>query len=257
MNPIKRFRVIPCLLLKGPGLYKTVKFKDPKYVGDPINAVRIFNEKEVDELIFLDIEASKNKTPINLTTLKNIASECFMPLCYGGGIRSLQDIESLLKLGVEKVALNSVTYENPNLVQEACQRFGGSTVVASIDYRKSMFGSYLCYSHSNTKNHNLKLVDRAKQLADWGVGEILLNNIDQDGTMSGFDLTSIRSVTSVVNVPVIACGGAGSLSHLRAAVHDAGASAVAAGSFFVFVGKHRAVLITYPSQANLREQVYQ
>ncbi len=257
MIPTKRIRVIPCLLLKGPGLYKTVKFKDPKYVGDPINAVRIFNEKEVDELIFLDIEASKNKTPINLKTLRNIASECFMPLCYGGGIQSLQDIESLLKLGVEKVALNSFTYENPSLVQEACQRFGGSTIVASIDYRKSLFGSHVCYSHSNSKNQNHKLLDRAKQLADWGVGEILLNNIDQDGTMTGFDLPSIRSVTSAVNVPVIACGGAGSLNHFRAAVHDAGASAVAAGSFFVFVGKHRAVLITYPSQADLRNQVYQ
>ncbi|MBL8890183.1 MAG: imidazole glycerol phosphate synthase subunit HisF [Planctomycetaceae bacterium] len=256
MNTIKRFRVIPCLLLKGPGLYKTVKFKDPKYVGDPINAVRIFNEKEVDELIFLDIEASKNKTPINLNMLRNIASECFMPLCYGGGIRSLQDIEALLKLGVEKVALNSVTYENPNLVRDACQRFGGSTIVASIDYRKNLFGSYLCYSHSNSKNQNMKLVDRAKQMVDWGVGEILLNNIDHDGLMTGFDLSSIRSITSVVDVPVIACGGAGSLADLRAAVHDAGASAVAAGSFFVFVGKHRAVLITYPSQTNLREQVY-
>jgi len=256
MNHVNRFRVIPCLLLKGAGLYKSVKFKDPKYVGDPINAVRIFNEKEVDELIFLDIEASKNKTPINLTTLKNIASECFMPLCYGGGIRSLQDIESLLKLGVEKVALNAVTYENPTLVRQACEQFGGTTIVASIDYRKSLFGSYLCYSHSNTKNQNIKLVERAKQLADWGVGEILLNNIDQDGTMSGFDLASIRSVTSIVHVPVIACGGAGSLSHLREAVHDGGASAVAAGSFFVFVGKHRAVLITYPGQSDLREKVY-
>ena len=256
MNPINRFRVIPCLLLKGPGLYKSVKFKDPRYVGDPINAVRIFNEKEVDELIFLDIESAKNKTPINLSILRSIASECFMPLCYGGGIRSLQDIETLLKLGVEKVALNSETYENPMLVQEACNRFGGSTIVASIDYRRSVFGSYLCYSHSNSKNQNVKLLDRAKKLADWGVGEILLNNIDQDGTMAGFDLASIRSVTSAVNVPVIACGGAGSLADFRAAIHDSGASAVAAGSFFVFVGKHRAVLITYPNQADLREKVY-
>lgn len=248
-------RVIPCLLLRKSGLYKTVQFKDPKYVGDPINAVRIFNEKEVDELIFLDIEASVAARPPDLAMLRAIAGECFMPLCYGGGVRSLSDFEKILKVGVEKVSVNSALVECPEVVKEAARIHGSSTIVAGIDFRRTMFGKLTTWIRSGTVNTGRALVDLAKQAEDLGVGEILLNSIDRDGTMKGYDLEAVRAVTDAVRVPVIACGGAGGLPDFRAAIHDGKASAVAAGSYFVFVGRHRAVLITYPSQEQLRNEL--
>jgi imidazole glycerol-phosphate synthase subunit HisF len=251
-----RRRVIPVLLLRGAGLVKTHKFKEPKYVGDPINAVRIFNEKEVDELVFLDIEATTGGKAPNLEMLRNIAGECFMPLCYGGGVRDLRTIEAILKTGVEKVAVNTALVDSPDLIRQAARIHGSSTIVASIDFRRKLFGGSEACTRAGQSGTGLSPVELAKRAEDLGVGEILLNSIDRDGTMAGYDLDEIAKVSAAVKVPVIACGGAGNLAHFRAAIHDAHASAVAAGAFFVFHGKHRAVLITYPSQADLRARVY-
>ncbi len=251
-----RYRVIPVLLLMGAGLRKTVRFKDPKYVGDPINAVRIFNEKEVDELLFLDIAASKSGTAPSLEMLRKIAGECFMPLSYGGGIRSLQMVEQILKVGVEKVSFNTALVEQPELVRQAAAVHGSSTIVASIDFKRSLLGRPSACIKSGTVNTGVHPVDLARRAEDLGVGEILINSIDRDGGMQGYDLEITQRVASAVNVPTIACGGAGSLRDFRRAIHEAGASAVAAGSFFVFVGKHRAVLITYPSQPDLAGHVF-
>lgn len=251
-----RYRVIPVLLLRGAGLVKTEKFKDAKYVGDPINAVRIFNEKEVDELVFLDIEATVNNRQPNFEMLRSIASECFMPLCYGGGVRDLQTIEAILKAGVEKVAINSALVENPGMVREAVRIHGSSTIVASIDFKRSLFGKAEAMVRSGRQKSKMDPVELARKAEDLGVGEILLNSIDRDGTMQGYDLEIIQQVADAVQVPVIACGGAGNLNHLRSAVQEGHASAVAAGSLFVFMGKHRAVLITYPSQEALTNEAF-
>lgn len=256
MRPL-RHRVIPVLLLRGAGLVKTQKFNDAKYVGDPINAVRIFNEKEVDELVFLDIEATVSGRGPNLATLRNIASECFMPLCYGGGVRDLLVIEAILKTGVEKVAVNTALLEQPDMVREAARIHGSSTIVASIDFKKGFFGKTEACTRAGRQGTGLTPVELAKRAEDLGVGEILLNSIDRDGTMAGYDIEVTKQVAEAVQVPVITCGGAGSLGHFRAAIHEAHASAVAAGAFFVFHGKHRAVLITYPSQADLFSRVFQ
>lgn len=252
-----RYRVIPVLLLRGAGLVKTQKFKDAKYIGDPINAVRIFNEKEVDELVFLDIEATVKGRAPNFDMLRNIASECFMPLCYGGGVRDLRTIETILKTGVEKVAVNSALVEDPEMIRKATQMFGGSTIVASIDFKRGLFGKAEGFVRSGCQRTKSSPVEMALRAEDLGVGEILLNSIDRDGAMQGYDLDVTQRVAEAVGLPVIACGGAGSLGHFRAAIKDGKASAVAAGSFFVFVGKHRAVLITYPSQSELASQMFQ
>ncbi len=255
MRP-RRYRVIPVLLLRGAGLVKTLKFKEPKYVGDPINAVRIFNEKEVDELAFLDIEATSLGRPPNLEILRNIASECFMPLCYGGGVRDLKTVEAILKTGVEKISINTALLENPEFVREATRIHGSSTIVASIDYRRKLFGGAESFVRAGKQNTDLSPVELAKRAVDLGVGEILLNSIERDGTMSGYDLAVTKEVSEAVDIPVICCGGASSLADFRAAIHESRASAVAAGSYFVFHGRHRAVLITYPSQTTFVENVF-
>jgi cyclase len=248
-----KIRVIPCLLLKNNGLVKTVKFSNEKYIGDPINAVRIFNDKEVDELTFLDISASLEKRKPNLKMLNEIASECFMPLSYGGGITSIDDIKNVLNQGVEKVVINSFASENPDFIKMASDINGSSTIVVSIDVKRNLFGKYVVYSHSGKNKTKFEAVEYAIKMENMGAGEILLNSIDRDGTMSGYDVDLIKSITSAVGVPVIACGGAGNLNHFREAVSDGGASAVAAGSMFVFHGPHRAVLISYPSRKELEE----
>lgn len=247
-----QIRVIPCLLYKNGALVKTVHFQNEKYVGDPINTVRIFNEKEVDELIFLDILATIEKKTPDLDFLQNIASECFMPLCYGGGITSLQEMEKIFNIGVEKVAMNSAVPGNPELIKSASDNFGSQSIVVSIDVKKSILGKYQVYTHRGRIKQPLDPVIFARQIQEWGAGELLLNSIDRDGTGSGFDLVLIQKVAEAVEIPTIACGGAGSLEHFREAV-AVGASAVSAGSFFVFHGKHRAVLITYPDQKSLSE----
>ena len=245
-------RVIPCLLLRGRGLVKTVKYKDPTYLGDPINIVRIFNDKEVDELTFLDITASTEGHPPAFDLLQDIASECFIPFGYGGGVRSCEDIRRLLKIGIEKVVLNTAAVENPALVRQAADDFGSSTIVISVDFRRNLFGKAEVYCRSGKKAAGVDPVTFAKQMEQAGAGEILLNAIDRDGTMQGYDLDIIKKVTSAVSIPVIACGGARDINDLASAVHEGGASAAAAGSMFVFQGPLRAVLISYPTQSDLR-----
>lgn len=250
-------RVIPCLLLKNEGLVKTVKFKHPKYVGDPINAVRIFNEKEVDELVFLDITATiENRRP-PFKLISEIATECFMPFCYGGGISKVEEIAELFKLGVEKVAINSSAVENPSLISRAAELFGNQSIVVSVDVKKNLFGQYRVYTHGGRKASKLDPVDFAVRMQELGAGELFLNSIDRDGTMQGYDIDLIKSVSEAVSIPVIACGGGGSLDDFADAVKKGGASAVSAGSLFVFQGRHRAVLITYPSIKELENKLNQ
>jgi len=245
-------RIIPVLLLKNNGLYKTTKFKDPKYIGDPINAIKIFNEKEVDEMVFLDIVASREAKEPNFEMLKDIASECFMPLCYGGGISSVEMIREILNIGVEKVSINSQAVRNPNLINKAANFFGSSTIVVSIDVKKNFFGKYEVFINDGKEKTSLNPVDWAKEVESRGAGELMINSIDKDGTMSGYDFNLIKSITSEVNIPVIAVGGAASTNDFVKIVKESEASAAAAGSYFVFQGKHRAVLITYPSQKELK-----
>lgn len=246
-----RTRVIPTLLLRRRGLIKTVKFKDHKYIGDPINAVKIFNEKEVDELIFLDIEASKNGAEPDFEIIKDIASEAFMPLAYGGGITKASEAEKLFRIGIEKVVLNSSVYTAPWLISEIAEISGNQSVVVSIDVKKNFFGKYEIYSHGGTIKEKGSIIDFSKKVQDLGAGEIFINSIDRDGTGKGYDIALIQKIAKAVQIPVVACGGAANLSHLKEAVRKGGASAVAAGSMFVFYGKHRAVLITYPSYQEL------
>ena len=248
-----RPRVIPCLLLKGKGIYKTIKFKNPKYVGDPINTVKILNEKEVDELVFLDISASiENKKP-NFTIIEEIASECFMPLAYGGGINSVNDIKTLFSLGVEKVIINSFAIEHPEFINKARDLYGSQSIVVSIDVKMNLLGKYKVFTHSGTRDTGKDPVSAAIEMVQAGAGEILLYSIDRDGTMLGYDLNLIKEVSSKINIPLIACGGAWTLNHMEDAVKKSNASAVAAGSLFVFEGKHRAVLITYPTYKEIKK----
>ncbi len=245
-------RVIPCLLLRNGGLVKSVKFRNHRYIGDPINAVRIFNEKEVDELVFLDIGVRKDNCGPNFELLADIASEAFMPFGYGGGIRNINDVKKLFSLGVEKVILNTVAYETPDLVSRSAEFAGSSSVVASMDVKRSFFGNYSVVVHSGTKNTQFEPVEYAKKMETLGAGEVLLNSIDRDGTMKGYDLELVKIVACSVAIPVVAIGGAGSIEHFKDAVR-AGASAVGGGSIFVFYGKHRSVLITYPGYDELKD----
>lgn len=244
-------RVIPVLLLQNKGLVKSVKFKDYKYVGDPFNAVKIFNEKGVDELCFLDIDASREKREPPYDYLKEIATECFMPLSYGGAVRSIDQIKRLVQSGIEKIIINTQCLENPSFVRDATNAFGASTIVGAMDIKKNLWGKYQVYSHVKKTILSIDPVAHALHLQTLGVGEILLNNVDQDGMMTGYDLDMVIKITHAVDVPVIACGGCGSISHIDDVVNKANASAAAAGSFFVFHGKHKAVLITYPEYKTL------
>jgi cyclase len=249
-------RVMPCLLLKDGSLVKTIKFKDPGYIGDPINAIRIYNEKEVDELIFLDITATVEQKRPPFKVLSEIASECFMPVAYGGGLRNLDDIREIFSLGIEKVAINSYAFENPDFVRQAADRFGSQSIVGSIDVRSKMFNRYEVYIHGGRKGTGKDPVSYARHMQSLGVGEILLTSIDRDGTQEGYDLDLIRRVTDAVDVPVIASGGAGKVEDFGLAVKQGGASACAAGSMVVYFGRNRAVLINYPARNELEEVLY-
>lgn len=248
-----RTRVIPVLLLQGKGLVKTVRFKDPKYIGDPVNAVRIFNEKEVDELVFLDIKSSREGQPPDFDIIRNIASEAFMPLAYGGGVRTVETAKKLFRIGVEKIVLNSIVAERPELISQIADISGNQSVVVSVDVKKNLFGQYEIFSLGGQKKVKEDLLSWVSQMEELGAGEILINSIDRDGTGKGYDHELIKKVTLQVSIPVVACGGAGSLSDLVEVVQKTGVSAVAAGSMFVFYGKHKAVLITYPSYNELVE----
>ena len=244
-----RPRVIPSLLLHRGGLTKTVRFGRRTYVGDPINTIRIFNELMVDELILLDIEATKENREPSLVTIENTASECFIPLTYGGGVTSLLQIERILALGVEKIAINSHAVGCSQFIEEAAREFGSQSIVVSLDVKRSM-RSYKVFTHGGTRKTNLDPVSAARRFAACGAGELIVTAVDRDGVMTGYDLRLIQSVTEAVDIPVCVSGGAGSKADLRAAV-DAGASAAVAASMFVYHGKHRGVLINFPSQEEL------
>lgn len=245
-----KHRLIPSLLLKNGGLVKTTKFANPKYVGDPINAIRVFNTKEVDELMVVDIEASRlNKEP-NYSLIEQFAGECFMPLSYGGGIRTVEQASRIFKLGVEKVSIQTAALEDLDLVRKLSDRFGSQSVVVSVDVKRDWLQRPHLYNSSTGKNNSLNWLSFTKQAVEAGAGEILLNAVDKDGTLSGPDLNLIQLASKEISAPLIAIGGISSLQDIKSAV-NAGASAVAAGAFFVFHGPHKAVLITYPQYQEL------
>lgn len=242
-----RTRVIPCLLLKNRGLVKTVSFADPRYIGDPINAVRIFNEMEVDELLLLDIEASRKGKEPDFEFVQDIISEAFMPIAYGGGIRKVEQAQRLVILGVEKVVINSGALQNFNLVRDIVEQLGSSSTVVAVDVKKDWLGRYRVFDTPRGKVTDRDPLEYIHGAVTAGAGEIFINDVAREGTGKGYDLNLLGMITSATSVPVIACGGAGTLEHFREAA-DAGASAVAAGSMFVYMGKHRAVMINYPEQ---------
>lgn len=246
-----RPRIIPCLLIDKGDLVKTVNFKKPNYLGDPINAVKIFNEKEVDELCVLDISSYKAEKKINFDLLKTVASQAFMPMSYGGGVHTAEDARQLYRLGFEKVIFNSALFEEPHEVRKTVEYAGSQSVVASIDVKKSLLGKYSCYIRCGTKRINLNFEEALKHIFSLGIGEILINSIDRDGLMQGYDVELIHKVTENAGIPIIACGGAGKIDDLKDALHNGGAHAVAAGSIFVYYGNKKAVLINFPSESEL------
>lgn len=249
-----RPRIIPCLLLREQGLVKTIKFTDPNYLGDPINAVKIFNEKEVDELCILDIGVSKGTGSPDFVYLEGIAAEAFMPLSYGGGISCMEDIKRIFHIGFEKVVINTAFVENPDLIKEASKYAGSQSVVVSIDAGKSLLKSYCCYIRGGTKRIT-KAPDVLAEIAqNLGAGEILLNSVDRDGTMQGYDMELVKKVAEKVTIPVTACGGASGIDDIKKVLNEGKAHAAAAGSMFVYYGKKKAVLINMPSEKELYEK---
>ena len=245
-----RPRIIPCLLVSNKGLVKTVKFKNPKYVGDPINAVRIFNEKETDELMILDIDATKlNKEP-DYRSIEFWASECRMPLCYGGGIKTVEQAQRIFSLGVEKVALSSEAIYNTKIISKIAERVGSQSVVVVLDAKKKTFGGYELFTHNASKSTGLNAIDFAKRCVQEGAGEIVINSIDREGTMKGYDLDLIRKVRNVIDTPMTVLGGAANLDDLGKLINEFGIIGASAGSLFVFKGKYKAVLINYPGKAD-------
>lgn len=244
-----RSRIIPCLLVRNKGLVKTVNFKSPKYVGDPINAVKIFNEKLVDELIVLDIDASREKREPDYKMIENLASECRMPFCYGGGIKTVEQAVRISNLGVEKVALSSAAIETPELISRIATAIGRQSVVVVFDVRKTLFGNYEVYLFNGGKKVKGDLLVLAKQAENLGAGEIVINSIDNDGKMTGYDERLIRLVRDAIDIPLTVLGGAGSLDDIKKVIREHKVIGVAAGSLFVFKGVYKAVLINYPSVA--------
>tara|TARA_R110000822_G_scaffold300911_1_gene424483 strand:- start:7974 stop:8750 length:777 start_codon:yes stop_codon:yes gene_type:complete len=246
-------RIIPVLLVQDGGLVKSVNFRKHNYIGDPINAVKIFNEKEVDEIVILDISASKENRSPNIGMIREIASEAFMPLAYGGGITTIEEVKDILFQGVEKVVFNTLALNKPTIIAQTASRFGSSSTVVSIDVKKNIFGKWKIYSHLTNKSLNIDIAEYAKQMQDLGAGELFLNSVDQDGTFKGFDLKLISKVSNAVQIPVIACGGAANPNDLAYAIVMGGASASAAGSMFVYQNSNRAVLINYPEWENMQK----
>lgn len=246
-----RPRIIPVLLLKGQGLVKTIQFGKTTYIGDPINAVRIFNDLQVDELVFVDITATKEGREVSVDLVRQLGDEAYMPFAVGGGIRSLQTISELLRAGAEKVILNTAAAKDANLIREAAASFGAQSIVASVDVKKNFFGKYQVYTTSGTQKLTKDLIEYVQSLAAAGAGEIMLNSIEHDGMMNGYDIELIKKVSLAVDIPVVACGGASGLSDLKKAYIEGGASAVAAGSIFVYHGPRKAVLINYPTQKEI------
>lgn len=244
-----RSRIIPCLLVHKKGLVKTVNFKDSKYVGDPINAVKIFNEKEVDELIVLDIDATKEKRGPDFTLIRNLAVECRMPFCYGGGVSTVEQARKIISLGAEKVALSSAVVENPSLCKEIGVAVGVQSVVVVLDVKKrKLLGSYDIYTHNGKVKSKRKFKEFVVELNKIGVGEIVINSIDKDGKMTGYDMDLASTVRDLCDTPITILGGAGTLHHIKSLISKFKIIGAAAGSLFVFKGKYRAVLINYPNR---------
>lgn len=253
---MRRIRVIPVLLIQNGGLVKSIKFKNHKYVGDPINAVKIFNEKEVDEIVILDISATKENRKPNINQIGEIASEAFMPLSYGGGIKTIEEVKEILYQGAEKVILNSSALDNLELITQIADQFGSQSVVVSMDVKRDWFGKFKVFRNNGQKKTHFEPIQYAKLVEKAGAGEIMLTSIDRDGTFGGYDIELIKQVSNAVNIPVIACGGASEIVDFTTAILKGGASAVAAGSMFVFQRPHRAVLISYPSQKEFKEHIF-
>lgn len=242
-----RPRIIPCLLIEGGGLVKTQQFEAPKYVGDPINAVRIFNEKQVDEIMVIDISATREGRQPNADLIEKLAAECRMPLCYGGGVKTLAQFEAIVKVGVEKVAISTAAVSSPGLISKAAQTVGSQSVTVVLDVRKDARGDYEIFAENGTRATGLKPNAFAATAEELGAGEIVLNAIDRDGMMTGYDHDLVRSIRAVTSVPLTVLGGAGSLSDIRRLFQEFGTIGAAAGSIFVFKGAYRAVLINYPN----------
>lgn len=243
-----RPRIIVSLLLHDKGLVKTINFKSPKYVGDPINAVRIFNEKEVDELAFFDIDASVlNKEP-DYVLIEKLANQSRMPICYGGGVKTVDQAQKIFSLGIEKIALSSSVIQNPSLVTQIAERVGSQSVIVVLDIKKKLLGGYEVYTHNGKKATGINPIKFAKDLEQLGAGEIIINSIDQDGLMKGYDFNLIDKITETISIPLTVLGGAGSLSDIEKVIQKHGVIGVAAGSLFVFKGPYKAVLINYPTQ---------
>lgn len=247
---IRSTRVIPILLLHNSGVYKTTKFSKPKYIGDPINAIRLFNDLEVDEILVLDIDASKNNSPPNFELIEDLASEAFMPFSYGGGISNSEQAKKIINSGIEKLVINYGFQKNHNLINEISKIFGSQSVIVSIDYKKKILKGEMCYDHVNCKMLNFSPIEAAIIAENSGAGEIMVNSVDRDGSMKGLDLNFICEISKKINIPLIACGGAGNLKHLKEA-KVAGADAIAAGSMFVYHGNQNAILINYPTEEQL------
>lgn len=244
-----RPRIIPCLLISRGGLVKTVHFRNPKYVGDPINAVRIFNEKEVDELIVVDIDATVQGKEPSYSTIRHLAAECRMPLCYGGGVCSAQQIEELVSLGVEKVAISNSAIRNPDLIAQSAERVGSQSIVVVLDVKKAgIRRRYELFTHNGRRATGVDPIEFARRAQSLGAGELLLNSIDRDGEMNGYDMTLIEMVRKAISLPFSVLGGAASLADIEGLIHRYGIIGAAAGSCFVFKGKYRAVLINYPTR---------
>jgi cyclase len=253
---MRRIRVIPTLLVRDGDLVKTRQFKHPIYIGDPINAVRIFNDKGADELVLLDISAAGTGRPMAADRLAEITSEAFMPVAYGGGIATLAHVDATLRAGVEKVVINSAAAALPSLIADAAKRFGSQSIVVSIDVVSTRLRGTRVVTHRGKRGVRLPLVEHARRMVDAGAGELFVTAVAREGTFAGYDLPLLRTVSDAVHVPVIACGGAATIDDMRLAVREGGVSAVAAGSMFVFQGRHRAVLINYPAEHVLREHLF-
>lgn len=244
-----RPRIIPCLLVHEGGLVKTMRFRDPKYVGDPINAVKIFNEKEADELMVLDIDATTSGNEPNFRLIGQFAAECRMPLCYGGGIKTVEQVKKIIGLGVEKIAISSAALDNPKLITAIAAEIGSQSVVVVLDVKKTLFGKHEVCTHNGSKSTGRSPVEIAQQAENLGAGEIVINSVDHDGQMKGYDLALATKVREAIGLPMTVLGGAGSLADIEKLISTCGVVGAAAGSLFVFKGPYRAVLLSYPDQA--------
>ena len=242
-----RPRIIPCLLVQDNGLVKTVNFKSPKYLGDPINAVRIFNEKQVDELVILDIDATVQGREPDYKMIEHWAAECRMPLCYGGGVRTVEQAQRIFALGVEKVGISSAAINNPQLIKVIAEQVGRQSVVVILDVKRKLFGGYEVYTHNGRRATGESPIDLAKKFQDLGAGEIVINSIDNDGLMKGYDLSLVTKIRNSTSLPLTVLGGAGSMDDIGALITEFKLIGASAGSLFVFKGKYKAVLINYPN----------